>query len=362
MRSLSDRDLERRLMHDGDLILERSGGGPGTPVGRIALIEGLGVVYCNNFCQQLRVDKTICEPRYAVRALWHRYTQGITARLEHQTTGIRNLDYAGYLAIPILLPPLHEQQAIAEILDSIDDAIESSEAAIAATEQLRDSLLHELLTRGVPGWHTEWKQARGIGEVPADWRVARLGEVAEVNQANWNPDDGTSIRYLDLTAVSAPGVLQPPREIDAVDAPSRARRRVRSGDILVSTVRPNLRGFARVHDASENLIASTGFAVLTVKECVDKSFVYHNIMTHRFADYLERSTTGQAYPAVRSSDIEAFALAIPPLSEQQTIAAMLDSVDAAVERSREERDMLESLKASTADVLLTGRTRVGSTR
>ena len=96
-RRISKRDRERRLLKDGDLMLERSGGGPGSPVGRVALINGFGSVYCNNFCQQLRVDAIRCDPRYAVRALWHRYLRGVTARLEHQTTGIRNLDYSGYL-------------------------------------------------------------------------------------------------------------------------------------------------------------------------------------------------------------------------------------------------------------------------
>ena len=150
-------------MQEGDLILERSGGGPGTPVGRVALVQGLGSVYCNNFCQQLRVDRAKCTPKYAARTLWHRYTQGVTARLEHQTTGIRNLDYAAYLNLPVLLPPLPEQRSIAAMLDSIDDAIERTDAVIAATEQLRDSLLHELLTRGVPGWHREWKNVPGSG-------------------------------------------------------------------------------------------------------------------------------------------------------------------------------------------------------
>ena len=63
------------------------------------------------------------------------------------------------------------------MLDSIDEAIERTEAVIAATERLRDALLHELLTRGVPGWHTEWKDVPGIGTIPADWEVVRLGDV-----------------------------------------------------------------------------------------------------------------------------------------------------------------------------------------
>ena len=83
-------------------------------------------------------------------------------------------------SLPILLPPLQEQRAIAAVLDSIDDAIERTEEVIAATERLRDALLHELLTRGVPGWHSEWKEAPGIGTIPACWDVVRLGDVVEV--------------------------------------------------------------------------------------------------------------------------------------------------------------------------------------
>ena len=88
-------------------------------------------------------------------------------------------------SLPILLPPLPEQRAIAAVLDSIDEAIERTEEVIAATERLRDALLHELLTRGVPGQHSEWKQAPGIGTIPECWDVVRLGDVAEVERGKF---------------------------------------------------------------------------------------------------------------------------------------------------------------------------------
>ena len=91
----------------------------------------------------------------------------------------RRADFGDFAQLPVLLPPLLEQRAIAGVLDSIDEAIESAEAVIAATERLRDALLHELLTRGVPGWHTQWKDAPGLGTIPASWEVVRLGEVLE---------------------------------------------------------------------------------------------------------------------------------------------------------------------------------------
>ena len=176
---------------------------------------------------------------------------------------------------------------------------------------------------------------RNDWQVPDGWQVVRLGDVAEVNRHSWNPEDGTSpILYLDLTAVTAPGTMDPPRSIRASDAPSRARRRVRAGDTLVSTVRPYLRGFARVREAPENLIASTGFAVVSPRPIVDGSFVYQHVMTPWFSNHLENAMTGQAYPAVRPRDVAAYSLALPPLPEQRAIAAVLDSIDEAIERDR----------------------------
>ena len=145
-RQLSLRDQTRRLMRDGDLMLERSGGGPSAPVGRVALIEGMSPVYCNNFCQQLRVDHDRISPKYTLRALWHRYARGVTVRLEQRTTGIRNLDYEGYLSFPIPLPPLPEQRAIVSVLNSVDSAIEQTRDKNVALRSLQASTAGALLT------------------------------------------------------------------------------------------------------------------------------------------------------------------------------------------------------------------------
>ena len=191
--------------------------------------------------------------------------------------------------------------------------------------------------------------------MPEGWRLVRLGDVAEVNRSNRDPADNSSssFLYLDLTAVTAPGCLASPRKLAAADAPSRARRQVQSGDVLISTVRPNLRGFARVLEAPGNLVASTGFAVLSPRAIVSGSFVYHNIMTDEFAQYLENATTGQAYPAVRPSDVANYAFPLPPLPEQQAIAAVLDSIDNAIDRTEAVIDATERLRDSLLHELLT---------
>ena len=197
------------------------------------------------------------------------------------------------------------------------------------------------------------KTAVGWTNVPEGWQLVRLGDVAEINRENWSPDGNGTILYLNLTAVTSPGRLDAPREVDSPNAPSRARRRVRSGDILVSTVRPNLRGFARVRKAASNLVASTGFAVLTPKATADGSFLYRHILSPDFARTLESSMTGQAYPAVRPDDVTAYRLLLPPLPEQQAIAAVLDSIDEAIERTETVIAATEQLRDSLLHELLT---------
>ena len=194
---------------------------------------------------------------------------------------------------------------------------------------------------------------RDDAELPDGWRMVRLGDVVEINKLNWDPSGGDPILYLDLTSVLLPGRLAEPREVAASEAPSRARRRVRSGDILISTVRPNLRGFARVKSATENLVASTGFAVLSPSSEANGSFVYHHVMADPFAANLEGAATGQAYPAVRPDDVGNYRIALPPLPEQRAIADVLDSIDDAIERTEAVIAATETLRDSLLHELLT---------
>ena len=191
--------------------------------------------------------------------------------------------------------------------------------------------------------------------VPNGWHKIRLGDVVEVNRRHWSPVDGAQILYLDLTSVVRPGRLATPKEIAAADAPGRARRRVGSGDVLVSTVRPNLRGCARVQRAADNLIASTGFAVLSPQNEVDGSFIDHHVMTGQFAGYLENVGNGlkmRTPPVQCLTDIKGFPLLLPPLCEQRSIGAILDSIDEAIEQTEAVIDTSEALRSAMLHELL----------
>ena len=139
------------------------------------------------------------------------------------------------------LPPPLEQRDIAAVLDSIYEAIEATEAVIGATELLRDVLLHELLTRGVPGWHTEWKDAPGMGTIPACWQVKQLGDVIEAGPTNgiYKPDsEYGGGAYLIRIDDFVPGSLVRTTGFQRIRATEEeiARHALLQGDILVNRV------------------------------------------------------------------------------------------------------------------------------
>ena len=266
--------------------------------------------------------------------------------------------------LPILLPPLPEQRAIAAVLDSVDDAIEGTEAVIAATEGLRDALLHDLLTRGLPGQHTEFRDVPGLGTIPADWEVVRLGDVLE------------STTYGTNSPLSAEGEMPVLRmsnlqggQIDLIDVrrASLSEKETREldlndGDILFN--RTNSLDLVGKVAVVRNLPKPMSFASylvrLRVKEERANPFWLSALLWSGDCQSRIRkfATPGVSQANINPTALKTLAIPLPPLAEQQPSAATLDGVDAAIEVAREERGRLRLLKESTADVLLTGRVRV----
>ena len=161
------------------------------------------------------------------------------------------LTQADLRQVEIGLPPLPEQRAIAAVLDSIDEAIEGVEAVITATERLRDALLHELLTRGVPGWHTQWKDVPGIGTIPAAWDVVRLGDVVTIASGQSDPKEA---KFQDSLFVapddieSGTGRLINRRTVAEAHAIS-GKYRFDKFEVLYSKIRPYLMKVYRPHES-----------------------------------------------------------------------------------------------------------------
>ena len=190
---------------------------------------------------------------------------------------------------------------------------------------------------------------------PDGWRSAKLGAIAQVNpeQLAHRTDPDYLLEYLDISAVERPGIIGASRTLTFSEAPSRARRRARAGDILVSTVRPYLRNFVRIGGAPSNLVASTGYAVVRPADGVDGRFLYQHVLSDAFVEFLKPRMSGSNYPAVKSNDVRAYTFAVPSLPEQRKIAAILSSVDEAIEKTQAVIDQVQVVKRGLMQELLT---------
>ena len=167
---------------------------------------------------------------------------------------------------------------------------------------------------------------------PDGWREVRLDDVASINPESLGQrtDPAFSFGYIDISQIEQPGVCAGWTSTTFAAAPSRARRTVREGDIIVSTVRPYLRAFAKVPKSDEPLVASTGFAVIRANREADQDFLFQHIMAEGFVEHLKPRMTGSNYPAVSADDVSDYRFQLPPLDEQRRIAEVLRSIDKAV--------------------------------
>jgi len=152
-----------------------------------------------------------------------------------------------------------------------------------------------------------------------------------------NPN--TPFLYVDISAIDRSlKVITSAPEILGADAPSRARKEIREGDILVSTVRPNLNAVAVVPPDLDGQIASTGFCVLRPnKATIFGKYLFYFTTTPNFVGILSGKVRGAHYPAVSDGDVKEIELPLPTVSEQQRIVEILDQADA-LRRKRAEAD------------------------
>ena len=275
------------------------------------------------------------------------------------TSGRQRVPTSVFDDYEVRIPPVTEQNKIAAILSSVDDSIEKTQAVIDQVQVIKGGVMRELLSRGLPGQHALFKKTE-IGVVPSGWSIASLRSLSQINpeQLASGTDPDYLLEYLDIASIERPGLIGDSKKFRFADAPSRARRIVRRGDILVSTVRPYLRNFACVREANDNLVASTGYAVVRPGYGVDGRFLYQHTLSVGFVEYLKTRMTGSNYPAVTARDVGSYRLSLPPLAEQCKIAAVLSSMDDAIEKLCQSSDRMQIVKRGLLSVLLTGEVRV----
>lgn len=182
------------------------------------------------------------------------------------------------------------------------------------------------------------------------WQRVPIGlHVSDVQM--WQPTieaPNDDITYIDIASVDRESkIISNPSRVIGSQAPSRARQLVKGGDVLVSTVRPNLNAVALVSESLSGSTSSTGFSVLRAKpDSLDHRYLFRWVSNPLFVDQMVKLATGAAYPAVSDAILKSSTIPLPPLAEQQRIAAILDHADALRAKRRAAIAKLDSLSQS----------------
>lgn len=192
------------------------------------------------------------------------------------------------------------------------------------------------------------------------WKNIRLKRACKINKIAIGEDNGPDweMQYIDISAVDSEGNIGTLETYTFASAPSRARRRVSPGDTIISTVRTYLKAIAHFEQPPENLIASTGFSVLTPSSEFDSRFLWRAVQEHDFIEQVVANSEGVGYPAIAPSCLANLPISFPHLPEQRRIAAYLDQQTAKIDRLMElRRRQIALLKEQRAALIQQAVTR-----
>ena len=266
--------------------------------------------------------------------------------------GIRDgqsISFSEFANIYLPVPLKPEQDAIVQYIkaqeEKINRFIEKKQRFVELLKEQRLSIVNIAVT-------TE-------GE---NWIWLRLKDIVIVNDEalTEKTDDDFLIKYIDIGNVNSYGDIAEIQEYTFKDAPSRARRIVKKGDVIISTVRTYLKAITIIECEDDNLIASTGFAVLRPKENVIPVFLNYALRAEYFIASVIKNSYGVSYPAINSSTLSALKIVIPKsIDEQQEIINKIKTetatIDTAIAKAEREIELIREYKEAMVSEAVMGK-------
>ena len=263
----------------------------------------------------------------------------------------------------VLLPPLEEQRKIAAILSSVDDAIEKTQSVINQVQVVKRGLMQELLTRGLSGRHTQFKQTE-LGEIPEEWGIVRIIDVADVDygisaavSSNTDPDIGWPI----LTGAN----LTLDGQIDLFklvyhEPPSKERFQLRKNDLLLNwrSGSPKHVGKTALFDLEGNYTYASFVLRIRSKGKLVPGFGHVLLNFMRNAEFFSKDLSQQVNFKMNAAVFREILIRLPSVGEQEEIALTAARFDSRLASEAQSLAALQKVKAALMSVLLTGELRV----
>ena len=296
---------------------------------------------------------------YFFKEEYYRYGRGIVEDL--WTTR-----YSEMKNMIVPKPPFEEQTTIARFLDyklaKINRFIQKKKQLIKLLNEQKAAIINQAVTKGLdPNAKVKNSGIEWLGEIPDHWVVKPIKYFVTCNDESLTDktDKDYQLRYIDIGNVDSNGNVSEIVSYKFKDAPSRARRIVKEGDIIVSTVRTYLKAIMHINGDTENLIVSTGFAVLRPRKNVLSEFLNYAIRANYFIGKVVSESNGVSYPAINSTEFITLKIAIRMVGEQKKIVQFIDSeteiINTTISKIEKELVLTEEYKTALIAEAVTGK-------
>lgn len=362
--------LSQAWLHFNDILLNITG--DGITFSRACIVPQAILPACvNQHVSIIRLDDTVAEPGFILSYLTHPQIKNYIESFN--SGGSRRAITKGHIeSFKIPLPPLEEQKAIAAVLSAFDDKIELNRQMNATLEEMARALFKSWFVdfdpvrrnrAGGPAqpydhlFPDELVVDENGREFPKGWQLSKLGQVAHINKESVNQNfNHETVEYIDISSVTE-GRLDKTTRYDLNNAPSRAKRLVEHGDVIWSTVRPNRKSYLLINHPPDNLVVSTGFAVISPHQ-IPTSYLYLWVTTDTFVQYLVNNAIGSAYPAVSAKRFSEASIILPPQQILTQFEEFVGKLYSQIANNDREAETLSHLRDTLLPKLISGEIRV----
>jgi len=360
------KQLAKRKLQKGDIIIERSGGGPKQPVGRVVYFEKdcSDIDYSfSNFTSVIRIkDKTYFDSRFVFYYLYNFYLEGKTDQLQRRTTGIRNLDYNAYKE-SVILPPflLTEQKSISRVLATIQEAIAGQEELISKLKELKRGMMQHLFTHGTKGEQTKLTE---IGEVPESWEVVMLGKIADIQQGK-QVSKKNRIGNNQKPFLRTANIFWNKIDLSVLDKMNfslneEKKFKLNYGDLLVCEGGAVGRT-SMWKDEMSDCYYQNHLHKVRVNENMDSSFLLYWLnYALEFTEIYFGRANNTTIPNLAKSKLQQFEIPFPDIKEQNNISSILISIDQKIESVQDKLLVYQNLFNTLLHELMSGERRVNN--
>lgn len=342
----------------GDLLITKSSGSK-LHIGKTCLANTYFAThecYFSNFIQRIRVKNDLV-PKY----IWYIFNSPLVREqfvyLQNSTSGIGNINATNIRDIIIPLPPLPEQQRIADYLDKqcsiMDKLAEILQQQIEKLKEYKQSVITEAVTKGLdPNVAMKDSGVEWIGQIPEEWNLVQIKNVTSVRNKKRSNENLPYIGLENVESFSSKYVFT----ANAYDL--SLSNIAFSGDVIFGKLRPYL---AKVLLIRKDCCVSSEFAIFQCSNIYNK-YLQYLLLSSCFIDAVNSATCGTKMPRANIDYINSLPIAFPPLPEQQRIANYLDKkceeIDKLIKIKQEKIDKLSEYKKSLIYECVTGKREV----